>query len=92
MALVGRESPEGIWWNVLDVFAYLRAVANKLFFSRFPLGIVAPYLKLLKFDIKYTLTRTSYNMLIISDCCADFNHVDGTLAAFKTAFYLRAQF
>ena len=38
--------------------------------SRFPLGIVAPYLKQLKFDIKYILRHTSYNMLIISDGCA----------------------
>ena len=32
--------------------------------------MVAPYLKQLKVDIKYILTRTSYNMLIISDGCA----------------------
>ena len=49
---------------------YLRNIEPLTIFSRFPLGIVAPYLKQLKFDIKYIRTRTSCNMLIISDGCA----------------------
>ena len=48
----------------------LELLPMETIFQSVSIGNCCPYFKRLKFDIKYILTRTSYNMLLISDGCA----------------------